>query len=165
MSRGAIQFCERELHAGMQGLEWGSGRSTIWFAQRLSKITSVEHNKDWHALVKEKLARKGLQNVDYKMIPLDHPAEEPTHAKYEKTPSYVSVANELPDASLDFIVIDGHYRQACVLAALPKLKVGGLLLIDNSNWMAIDQWGVPAAWPIVHRSMGFDSETTIWKKV
>jgi len=30
------------------GLEWGSGRSTIWFTQRVKYLTSVEHDEAWY---------------------------------------------------------------------------------------------------------------------
>ena len=72
--------------------------------------------------------------------------------------------SELADASVDFVVIDGHYRQACVLAALPKIKPGGRLLIDNSNWLSTLDWGVPSSWPLVHRSSNVMAETSIWER-
>ena len=81
-------------------------------------------------------------------MPLDHPPAEPTRPVYEPLPRYVAVFNEFEDGSLDFVVVDGHYRQACILAALPKLKVGGLLMLDNSNWLSDREWGIPVSWPL-----------------
>jgi hypothetical protein len=95
---------------------------------------------------------------------LDHPREEPTRPHYEQVPRYVSVIDEFPDESLDFVLVDGHYRQACVLAALSKLRPGGLLAVDNTDWLPDDLWGVPAAWPLVHRSANVVTVTTVWRK-
>ena len=164
ISLGAVKFCDVHLNKEMSGLEWGSGRSTIWFAKRLKKITSVEDNQSWHGYVKKKLQEDGHTNVDYRFVALDHAFDQPVQAHYDVLPKYVAIANEFPDTSLDFVVVDGHYRQACVTAALPKLKKGGYLLIDNSNWMKRELWGVPSHWEVVHCSFGFDGETTIWKK-
>jgi hypothetical protein len=107
---------------------------------------------------------RGLANVDYRFIPLDHAIDEATRPVYEVIPKYVAVFSEFEDDSLDFVVIDGHYRQACLLAALKKLKPGGLLLVDNSNWMSQREWGVPGSWPLAHRSENVMSETSIWEK-
>ena len=66
--------------------------------------------------------------------------------------------------TFDFVIIDGAYRMACVVAAMPKIKSGGYLLIDNSNWMELDRWGVPPNWKMVHSSVGFEGTTTLWQK-
>jgi hypothetical protein len=79
-------------------------------------------------------------------------------------PRYVVVFEELQDGSLDFVVVDGHYRQACIRAAIPKLKMGGLLLLDNSNWLSDAEWGIPAPWSLVHRSSNVMTVTSIWQK-
>ena len=45
------------------GLEFGSGRSTLWFAQRVSALTSVEHDPLWYSKVSEMLKGNGISNV------------------------------------------------------------------------------------------------------
>jgi hypothetical protein len=165
LAQGAVRFLHDNLTADGIGWEWGSGRSTAWFARRLRFVTSVEHDGEWHKIVQAKLAAADLANIDYRHIALDHPVDEPTHAHYDVLPSYVTVATDLANNSLDFALIDGHYRMACVLAIVPKMKPGGLLVIDNSNWLAsIGEWGVPAEWPIVHQSENVMSQTTIWRR-
>lgn len=162
IAQGAVRFCERVLDRSMRGLEWGSGRSTSWFGRRLGHLTSVEHNRAWYEQVSGRL--RDLKNVDYRFVPLDHPESDPTPASYPVVPRYVAVAHEFDDGALDLVVIDGHYRQACVLAALPKLKSGGLLLVDNTNRMPDAEWGVPSAFRLVHRSENVMTETSIWQK-
>ena len=45
----------------MVGVEWGSGRSTKWFAGKIRHLTSIEDNADWHAIVTKQLADAGTQ--------------------------------------------------------------------------------------------------------
>ncbi len=146
----------------MRAVETGSGRSTAWFAKRVGHLLSVEQDAAWYAIVQARL--RGLTNVDYRLVPLDHPADEGTRPVYEPLPRYVAVFNEFDDASLDFVVVDGHYRQACIRAAIPKLKIGGLLLLDNSNWLSDGEWGIPASWRLLHRSSNVMTVTSIWEK-
>jgi hypothetical protein len=44
------------------------------------------------------------------------------------------------------------------------LKHGGLLLVDDTNWLPMEEWGVPATWPIVHQSMKINTVTSIWRR-
>ena len=73
-------------------------------------------------------------------------------------------ANEFADESLDFVVVDGHYPQACVRAAIDKLKPNGLLLIDGWNRFARAGWGVPDDFSLVHLSANAVTETAIWRR-
>src|SRR3989338_5758849 len=82
ISLKAVKFCDENLSQDKIGLEWGSGRSTIWFSKRLKKITSVEDNNFWFNYVKEQLSQLKIQNVDYRFIALDHPIDAPVKAKY-----------------------------------------------------------------------------------
>lgn len=158
---GSVRFCEQVLTKQMIGLEWGSGRSTRWFGKRLKRLVSIEHDPSWFSRVSKELGSES--QIDLRLIPLDHDLKEPTLAVYPETPRYVRVVEEFADKSLDFVVIDGHYRQACVLAVLSKVKPGGFLLIDNTNWMKLEEWGVPQDWTVVHQSRNFMTETTIWR--
>ena len=42
--------------------------------------------------------------------------------------------DEFGARSLDFALVDGMYRSACTLAVVPRLKPGGLIIVDNVNW-------------------------------
>ena len=46
----------------MSALEFGSGRSGIWFSQRVQNLTSVEHDLDWYQSVKDKLEKENVTN-------------------------------------------------------------------------------------------------------
>lgn len=164
LAPAAIRFCEANIDRAMVGLEWGSGRSTFWFGGRVRKLVSVEHDETWHTRVSQACLVRELNHIDCRFVPLDHPEAEPTVPRYPKLPAYVAVAEELESGSVGFALIDGHYRQACVIAVLPKLMPGGLLIIDNSGRLPLREWGVPEAWPVVHDSNGPMGRTTIWRK-
>jgi hypothetical protein len=159
---GAVHFCDQNLSGGQIGLEWGSGRSTKWYAERLERLVSVEFDPYWHNTVTRSI--EGLSNVECRFVAVEHPFLDGTGPYYDPVPRYVAVADEFPDESLGFVVVDGYYRQACVLRALAKLKPGALLLIDNTDWMPLQQFKVPSNWQIVHQSHNVMGETTIWRK-
>jgi hypothetical protein len=125
----AVIILDNWLRPTDRGLEWGSGRSTIWLASRVAHLLSVEHNPVWYARVQDALAARGLAaKVAYRLIdaPGDQMAEPLGHP-------YAGVADEIPDATLDFVLVDGQMRLRCAEKALGKLKPGGLLALDGAN--------------------------------
>jgi predicted O-methyltransferase YrrM len=110
------------------GLEFGSGGSTLWFARRVKSLTSVEHNPDWYDRVHTRLETGKITNVDYHL----HPGQE-TPGMDGSLPAYVLEAEKYAENSLDFVLVDGIYRDLCALTSLSRLKPGGVLLIDNVN--------------------------------
>ena len=47
---------------------------------------------------------------------------------------YVRAIDSEPDDSIDLVIVDGQARTRCVLAAAPKIRPGGMLLLDDSQW-------------------------------
>jgi hypothetical protein len=163
LTRGAIEFCEQHLTRQMRGLEFGSGRSTAWFARRLKQLTSIEYSRQWHQAVREQLHQQEVVNADCRHIELDHPRHEPERASYDPLPRYVQVIDEFADSSLDLIIIDGHYRTTCIRHVLSKVRSGGFLLIDDLGYWPDDP-PVPGDWQLVSRSGNGIKETGIWQK-
>ena len=117
------------------GIEWGSGRSTLWFAQRVKHLVSVEHHAGWHAAVAESLEKAGLHNVDFRLHPCaPERIETPEWIAAMFASDYVRAVDAFGPKSIDFALVDGMYRSACALAVLPKLRPGGRLIVDNVNW-------------------------------
>jgi len=126
---------ERWLTRDHVGIEWGSGRSTLWFAARVRRLLSVEHHPGWHEFVSSSLAGHGLTNVDYRLCPCEpERAESPEWIAAMFASEYVRAIDALEPKSLDFALVDGMYRSVCALAVLPKLRSGALLIVDNVNW-------------------------------
>ena len=129
LTEQAVRLLDGWLRPTDRGIEWGSGRSTVWFAARVAHLTSVEDNADWYADVTRRLAAKRLSaKVDY-----HHVACECCEQDEPATHPYADVANELADGSLDFALVDGNIRLTCIRRGMPKLKPGGLLILDNAN--------------------------------
>jgi predicted O-methyltransferase YrrM len=164
LSPGTIRFLEHHLSATMRGLEFGSGRSTTWFATRIGRLTSVEHNAEWFDRVSSRLQARGITNVDYRLVPLDHTEAEAEQAPYDPVPSYPGVAAELENASLDLVLVDGHYRNHCIRGVIPKLRPGGYLVVDDVNfWPEGARLPVPEHWPVVDESSNGLKITRTWK--
>ena len=106
-----------------EGIEWGSGRSTLWFARRLRSLRSIESHKGWYAKVKKNLADASVTNVDYRLFELSHEDEQESQ--------YTRAADDFPDQTLGFAMVDGAARATCANAVIRKLRPGGLLVIDN----------------------------------
>ena len=47
--------------------------------------------------------------------------------------NYASQIDAFPDDYFDVVLIDGRARPACIMHSVPKIKTGGLLIVDNSD--------------------------------
>ncbi|MCW2504346.1 MAG: hypothetical protein JWO79_2630 [Actinomycetia bacterium] len=150
----ANQILETMLRPSDHGLEFGSGRSTSWLGGHSGHLTSVEHDQGWHATVSARLKERELHNVDYVFAPRDVPDDRGDQSEY------VTVAARFADASLDFALVDGIYRDYSALAAIPKLRSGGLLVIDNVNWFLPSRSRSPNS-----RTLAQGADGPIWDEV
>src|SRR5581483_12105109 len=129
--------------------EWGSGRSTVWLSARTGVVHSIEHDPEWHTTVSEDLRRQGLAPERVRLLSTD-PAHEPD------TSPYVRAIDDFGDASLDVCVVDGEYRDHCALAAVPKVRPGGLIIVDDATWFLDRPTHAP------HSRNGAGPATTRW---
>jgi predicted O-methyltransferase YrrM len=121
------------------GAEYGSGRSTLWLARHCKHLTSVEHDQAWHGKISAAIRDQGLNNVDYFLRPRDQPQESGDMSGYAR------VALSFDDESIDFVLVDGLYRDHVTRLMLPKIKPGGLLIIDNINWYLASRTRAPSS--------------------
>lgn len=118
----AVRFLEGWLQPTDKMLEFGSGRSTLWFADRVDTIVSVEHQSEWYDRVQEMIRQQGRQNVIYLKKALEGDPSE-----------YPLVARQFEDNNLDVVLVDGRLRDICTMESIGKLKPGGLLVLDNAD--------------------------------
>jgi hypothetical protein len=122
----AVRILDSWLKPTDRGLEWGSGRSTLWFAMRVDHLISVEHDHEWAANVETELSRRGIINkVEYRF--------SPDGKEGVRDCNYVNIIQEISSESLDFCLIDGVCRDHCALASLDILRPGGILIVDNAE--------------------------------
>jgi hypothetical protein len=147
----------------MTALEFGSGRSTRWFSRLVGHLISVEHDSQWFEVVRQQLAET-CKNVDYRLVPLNHPRSEPERAEYSPLPDYVAVADGVADQSLGFAVVDGHYRTTCVRHLIPKIALGGYLLVDDINICPLpESLPIPSGWRVADDSNNGVKRCIIWQ--
>jgi len=97
--------------------EWGAGNSTLYFSERAKTVTSVESDKNWFDYVSENRP----SNVNLLLSSQDEYAE------------FIKKDNK----KYDVIIIDGDIfrRFECAYYAVDALKDGGLIVLDNSDWL------------------------------
>lgn len=120
LTRDAVVLLDSLLRKSDVGLEFGSGRSTKWFLERMDALTSVEENEGWYRRV-ERETRSFIDSgkLHYKLATDEH--------------EFVDVIDSFANASLDLCVVDSLYRDVCALKCVPKIKKGGILVVDNIN--------------------------------
>jgi predicted O-methyltransferase YrrM len=129
LTSDSIVLLEQLLRASDEGVEFGSGRSTIWFAKRTRHLVSMEHSRQWHDSVKGKLESEKLGNVDLRFAPAD---EDNADDPFKTT--YINAEGTLAPGSKDYILVDGLYRGECALKAIELLRPGGIIITDNIDW-------------------------------
>lgn len=134
----AIDFLDGVVSKDWTVFEWGSGNSTLWWAQNVSQVCAVEDNEAWFNEIKSQIPL----NVDY---------------TYKNGPDYYQEIRKYSNKYFDIIVIDGSLRNECALEAASKIKDEGIIIFDNSdsaesvksqqyfidnNFYRIDFWGL-----------------------
>jgi predicted O-methyltransferase YrrM len=153
ITREAIELFDALLRPHHVGLEWGSGNGTPWVARRCKSLISVEHHERWYQHVRELLTAEELTNVDYRLV---------------SEAAYVATIDTLPDGSLDFVIVDGLFRDEAFLRSIPKLRPDGFVVFDNVNWYLPSESRTPhsRSRPDGPASPGFaevDRETERWR--
>jgi predicted O-methyltransferase YrrM len=127
LTRAGNDFLSGYLKRQDKGLEFGSGRSTVWLARRVSSLVSLEHDEGWFEQVKLRLLAPNLAPVDYRRLHVDGLGSADAAQRIS------ALLADLPPANFDFIVVDGVWRDHCTQHAVRLLKPGGVLIIDNAN--------------------------------
>lgn len=120
----AIYWLDTALKGNERVFEYGSGNSTLWFAQRVKSVVAIEHDAAWF----QKLQASAPDNVSLRHVPTCA-----CEASMERTDPYVcAIAHDFQER-YDLIVVDGQARNACCQVAVSHLREEGLLVLDNSD--------------------------------
>lgn len=116
----AIEYLRQLDLSGRTVFEYGSGNSTRFWADRAASVVSVEDDERWCEQLR---------------------ADLPDNCALLFEPDlrrFVDSIRQYPEG-FDIIVVDGpargRTRQKCAAAALEHLKPGGLIILDNSDWL------------------------------
>ena len=111
-----IDFIKTRLNKDLTIFEYGSGNSTLFYAQRVKRVVSVEHDEAWfNKIVQEKAANA-----------------EMIFTALEKGGEYSKKATLL-DEKFDIIIVDGRDRVNCCRNSLDALTTKGVIILDDSE--------------------------------
>ena len=128
----AVKQIERLVGPESVGAEWGSGNSTPWFARRTKHLTSFETVPAYYEQIAATMRADGITNVEYHLIPHDFEGEEDEDEMHRNP--YVRAAYAFGDETLDYALVDSAPRGCLCAGIAPKLRRGGVLILDNANW-------------------------------
>ncbi|GGE59406.1 hypothetical protein EV200_103499 [Pedobacter psychrotolerans] len=111
-----IDFIKERITKTQHIFEYGSGSSTIFYAERAGKVTSVEHDKGWFDKV------KGTSPANAEMI----------FCELHRDGEYARKATLL-DNKFDIIIVDGRDRVNCCKYSLEALSPDGVIILDDSE--------------------------------
>jgi hypothetical protein len=95
--------------------EWGSGNSTLFWANRCKDVTSVENDQAYYK--KNKCRLKHNIRLFLRV----------------KSNEYVCTIAEC-NKKFDIIVVDGRWRLDCAKLAIKYVTDDGIIILDNSDW-------------------------------
>lgn len=162
-----INFIEPKLGKTLSMFEYGCGNSTLWFANRVKHIQSVDHDEVWYEEVRAQMP------ANVKLI-----LERVNTKQNYSTITFLECGDENSYSSsitrtgqfYDIVLVDGIYRSNSVLHSINCLTKEGVIILDNVDYIEstkatdhlkeagfrrIDFWGMC---PIVHH----DSCTAIF---
>lgn len=111
-----IEFLSGKIEKSFEVFEYGSGHSTLWWAERVSHVVSIEYDKQWF----DKTNRTIPENVTLLFRELDN-REDYSGAIAEYTDRF------------DILMMDGVNRVRCVKNSLGALKDHGVIVWDDSQ--------------------------------
>lgn len=129
----AAEYLDWWLKPEMTVFEWGAGASTGWLAKRVKKVVSVEHDPQWIMGLRDNIEFRNIAPENGELG--DNPAN-PHH--YRSRPiggvnfKQYACAIDVYD-QFDLIIVDGRARASCIYHAIPKVKKGGFIIIDNTE--------------------------------
>ena len=117
-----VAFIDERLHSGMTVFEYGSGYSTLYYSSKVNKVVSVESDLTWFEMMKDAIAEKGILNAEVHYIDLKSLSGE----------HYVKAIKSFGE-EFDIVVVDGDFRNECLIMAFERLSKGGVIILDNSS--------------------------------
>ena len=116
----AIEYLKQLDFSDKSVFEYGSGNSTVFWSRNAGHVVSVEHDPVWHESVSRRVT--AAATVIF----------EPDLESFVSTISRVR-------GGFDVIVVDGPARGLtrlkCCKAARDYLNEGGVIILDNSEWL------------------------------
>lgn len=115
MNYAAIDLLKKRLNGSLDLFEWGSGYSTLFFAERVASVTSIEYDAGWYGIIRERAPENArIVHQDYRQD------------------GYVG-ALAASARKYHVIVVDGRERVACFSACFDHLHDDGVIILDDAS--------------------------------
>ena len=95
--------------------EFGSGNSSLYWADRCKKVYSIEDNENWYKQVNQQ--KRGNQEITL----------------IESKEEYINSIKKISDKPT-IVIIDAKYRYECAKAVADFVDDDALIILDNSDW-------------------------------
>ena len=142
-----IDFLNKQITPSFKIFEYGGGGSTLFFLKRAAQVVTVEHDDAWFAKLSDEINKRGMNHWKGELIKAQEgdlvsepKIAEPDHFTSEDLPSkgknykaYAEAIAAYNDNYFDLVMVDGRARPSCIKQSIPKIKPGGLLVLDNSD--------------------------------
>lgn len=141
-----LDWLKENLSSDTKIFEYSSGNSTLFFANSdVGELISIEYDPIRYNEIQQAL------KYNYNNIKIEHRLIEPIIDKipvpyshlsfgskderflYHNFKDYVNYIKNFPDNLFDFILINGRARASCIAAAMPRIKIDGYLILNNSD--------------------------------
>jgi hypothetical protein len=130
-------------------LEYGSGSSTVWFAERLKgrqRLVTIEHDEKWFFAVRNELvcmkqkqiARTTLRlcpptNPKFNLLPYGHPGKEIPIGMSSYIWGKIDSDQETPIPDADVVFVDGVCRGACLSVVSQRAKDDAIVFLHDAE--------------------------------
>lgn len=144
----AIDFLAEHVKPGYKVFEYGGGGSTLFFCKKGADVVTVEDNADWFRILTETVQSRNYSGTwEGHFIPAE-PVKSSAPRNHANPDDFMSASKGCEDLSFelyaraiqrfptdyfDVVLVDGRARPSCIKQAIPHLKKGGLLIIDNTE--------------------------------
>jgi len=141
----AIDYLDSLPLNGKRVFEYGSGGSTLYWLSRNMVCVSVEHDPSWFNFVHTHL--QASSKIDYRLItpqrlisskspdvsdPLLYLSDDINFIGHNFK-NYASQIDDFSNEYFDVVLIDGRARPSCIMHSISKVKINGLLVLDNAD--------------------------------
>ena len=111
-----IDFIKTRLNKTLVVFEYGAGSSTLFYAPRVRKVFSVEHDEGWYKKILD--GKPANSEMIY--------TELTTDGEYARKSAALNV-------KFDMIIVDGRDRVNCCRHSLNALSDSGVIVLDDSE--------------------------------
>lgn len=184
----AIDFITRNARETDKVFEYGGGGSTLYFLGKVKEVVTAEHNGEWFHMLQKKIDSANStrwrgqlilpeKDVDTANLNKSHPADyfsEDPMFRNNTFRAYSTFICQFEDEYFDMVLIDGRARTSCLYHAIPKVKMGGFLVLDNAErkyYLQNNSMLLEKSYRLLINDMGpvpyspYFSQTAIWQRI